>query len=356
MPESLNYCFISSGSWKDNAAHIRPRHLGAELIERGHRVTYIVDDVPFNRTSLNLHPRANIAFVPKTRGLGQVSSRRRVVREVNPDYMHLLNPYPKTSAAMVGNDIPVIADWDEPPFIKHLGLVQNTLASSLTWWLRRRAVLHIACTKPLQEYMQQRWNIQPVYIPHAPYLTQYPDGASPFTAPTFVYMGNYFPAWDHDILFEAALILKRRGIEPHMLFMGHGPDHEKWKSFVAEHGLSNVDAGGFTTGQDLWLRLRHAQVLLFPIRDNDMNRWRCPSKVFAYAQARRPIITSRIGEVPYMLGDLPIYIDSTPQAFADQMEKLMGQNLSDVNYDLSKHSWSDRADRLLAAIRSLKKD
>ena len=79
---------------------------------------------------------------------------------------------------MIGNNIPVIADWDEPPFIKHLGLVQNTLASSLTWWLRRRAVLHIACTKPLQEYLQQRWGMQP----------RYPVAPPPPVMPTPYYM------------------------------------------------------------------------------------------------------------------------------------------------------------------------
>src|SRR5439155_16055063 len=189
-----------------------------------------------------------------------------------------------------------------------------------------------------------------VYTPHAPYLPSYPPVSSPFTEPTAVYMGNLYPAWDHDIVLEAAVILKKRGLTPPIVMMGDGPDMPKWKAFVAERGLSNVNLAGYVSGEELWRRLRHAHVNLFPIRDTLINRTRCPSKVFAYAQASRPIITSRVGELPYMLGDEPIYIESTPQAFADAMERVIDHDLPDVDYQIEHHTWGDRADRLIRAL------
>ena len=52
-----------------------------------------------------------------------------------------------------------------------------------------------------------------------------------------------------------------------------------------------------------------------------------------------------------MLGEKPMWIDSTPHAFADAIERLMSQDLPDVDYHLEQHSWADRAEKLLRAIQ-----
>jgi glycosyltransferase involved in cell wall biosynthesis len=189
------------------------------------------------------------------------------------------------------------------------------------------------------------------YIPHAPYFTEQPRVDSPFTEPTAVYMGNLIPAWDHDILFEAARVMKERGQSPPIAILGHGDEMEKYQAFVARHDLRNVRLAGYTTGVELWRHLRHAHVLLFPIRDTVLNRSRCPSKIFAYAQARRPLIANRVGELPQLLGELPVWVGESPEAFADAIAKHMSMPAPpDVEYRLEKHSWSDRAERLLAAL------
>ena len=134
-------------------------------------------------------------------------------------------------------------------------------------------------------------------------------------------MGNLYPAYDHDLLFDRDLLLKAPGKSPRITFLGHGPDLEKWRSFVKENGLSNVEVPGFTTGEELWRRLRHAHVLLFPIRETIINLARCPSKTFAYAQARRPVIANRVGEIPEVLGKKATYVEPTAEAFADAIEQ-----------------------------------
>ena len=93
-------------------------------------------------------------------------------------------------------------------------------------------------------------------------------------------------------------------------------------------------------------------MLLFPIRSTRDNWLRCPSKTFAYAQARRPIITNRVGEVAHMLGEKATYIECTPEAFADAIERAMDTpNLPDVDYGIERQNYDERAGMLLEYLR-----
>ncbi len=68
--------------------------------------------------------------------------------------------------------------------------------------------------------------------------------------------------------------------------------------------------------------------------------------------ARRPVITCRVGEVPAVLEEKAIYVDTTADAFADALERVMGAPaLPDVNYDLVRHNWGTRAEALLGALK-----
>src|SRR6185436_14573789 len=168
-------------------------------------------------------------------------------------------------------------------------------------WLRRNAIHIVVASKYLQREFKRRFNIDAAYIPYAAYLQPHADGESPFSEPTAVYMGNLYPAYDHDLLFEAARILKFRGKTPQIAILGGGPDLEKWRAYVKEHDMRNVSVPGFVSGELLWRHLRHAHVLLCPIRENLLNLCRCPSKTFAYEQARRPTIANKVGEVAEVL-------------------------------------------------------
>jgi glycosyltransferase involved in cell wall biosynthesis len=233
------------------------------------------------------------------------------------------------------------------------GLVRRTMERYLDHWQRERAALVVVASRYLQDQFHQRFGLESTYIPYAAYLPDQPETTSPFSERTAVYMGNLYPAYDHDLLFEAAVRLKARGKRPRITFMGHGPDLERWRAFVKEKDLSNLDVAGYTTGAELWRRLRHAHVLLFPIRPTLLNLARCPSKTFAYAQARRPVITNRVGEIPEVLGERATYIDPTPEAFATAIEQGMEREQGDVDYEVERQNWGARAETLLAALKKI---
>lgn len=348
----MHYCYVTYGSWEHNAGHLRPREMGKALIERGVDVTYILDDVPYNRTNLppQLHPKARAIYVPRHRG--QTAGRRRALAELTPDYLHLINPHAKSYLAVAGNKkLKVVGEWDEPPIWRGFGIARHALEVMLDRWLRGRADRIIVCTKYLQDYFRDVHGIDAPYIPHATYLPSYPEGESPFAEPTAVYMGNLFPNWDHDVIFHAAKLLADRGKRPRITFLGTGPDVDHWKKFVSDSGLSNVTLAGFVTGEALWRHLRHARVLLFPIRDTLLNKARCPSKIFAYAQARRPVIANRVGEVPQVLGEGATYVECMPESFASAIDAVMSEESApDVEYHAERHNYADRVERLLKVL------
>jgi glycosyltransferase involved in cell wall biosynthesis len=358
----MRYCFLTYGAWEKNAGLLRPRELGAELIRQGHQVIYLIDDYPPNHQDLGLSPGAKVEFVPHPRSLRQIAERWHILARIQPDYVHVLNLNAKTVLALARVGRPchgqrrglrarVVAEWDEPPFLKDLPWPKAQLYRALDCYLRRRADVYIVCTRYLQEYFRTHWGIDAAYIPHATYLPQYADGPSPYAAPTAVYMGQMYPLWDLDLLFDAALLLAREGFKPPMAFVGDGPDLPKWTQFVKDHKLDNITLSGYRRGEELWRYLRHAHVLMFPIRPTLVNQSRCPSKTFAYAQSRRPILTNRVGEVAQLLGDKATYVEATPAGFAAGIRQAMSTPaLSDVDYQIEKHNYRDRTRQLLEAI------
>jgi glycosyltransferase involved in cell wall biosynthesis len=166
-------------------------------------------------------------------------------------------------------------------------------------------------------------------------------------------MGNLHHDGDHDILIDAWTILQSQGDAPDLCIIGGGPCLESVKSDVEQRGLTQIKFLGYLPVQENQNYLHHAHGLLFPIRDTIGNQMRCPSKTFAYMQAGRPIVTCRVGEVAEALGDQGIYVEPTPETFAQKVLELFQQPPQTVVYDLERHTWEARAKDLLRAIQAI---
>jgi glycosyltransferase involved in cell wall biosynthesis len=355
MPD-LHYCFFSVGSWEGNASQVRLRELGAELLKRGVRVSFLLDDVPYNRDEVKLPDGAEPVFVSPARGWRQFGARRVALRRIRPDFLHVLNPSPKAYVTLrLLPSQPLVVDFDE--WREHLkwALWRKWSQVILDRWHRRQARALFVASRYMQRGFQELYHLHPVYLPYAAYLQPRPDLPSPFARPTAVYMGNLYDLYDHDLILHAAALLKQRGgIDgvPSMEILGMGPELERWRQYARDQELADrVILRGYVTGDDLWARLRHAHVLLFPIRPTVNNLSRCPSKTYAYAQARRPVITCRVGEIPQVLGDRATYVEPTVEAFADAITAAMARPQPDVDYQIEQHNWGARADTLLEALR-----
>jgi glycosyltransferase involved in cell wall biosynthesis len=244
----------------------------------------------------------------------------------------------------------VVGDWDEWPARRLHPPVTKLVELFLDRWLRRRAWLTVVASSYLAQQFREGYGIDAVYIPYAVFPNDHPDGDSPYSEPTAVYMGNLYPGYDHDLILRAALELKRRGQTPAMTLIGGGPDLSKSRQFTTDNGLTHVTFRGYVDGPDLWQHLRHAHVLLLPIRPTVPNRARCPAKTYSYAQARRPVIASPVGEVPGVLGANATYVDATPGAFADAIADALSVPLPDVDYNAHLQTWQARGAELLRAV------
>jgi glycosyltransferase involved in cell wall biosynthesis len=354
----MRYCFITSGEWgpKPQIGYVLRRDLGNAMARQGVNVTFLLDDVPGNHIDLQFGPGVQVAYVPESTSFAQLKHRRRVLREVAPDFVQVMIQSAKAWLAVRGEkQIPVVCEWDEWPN-PALKAWQKTFGAIRSAWYRKHATLHLVTTHYSQEYFKENWNLDPLYLPFATYLSPHrEDGPNPFTQPTAVYVGNFFPLWDHEIILRAAERLAARGKFPSIALLGGGLELEKWRARITEQQLTNVALPGFLSGDALWQHLRHAHVTLFPMRDTPINRVRCPSKTFAYMQAGRPLITNRVGELPYLLGEGPTYIGQGDEAFANAIEAATSApRAPDVNYHPENHTWDARAKVLIEALERLK--
>jgi glycosyltransferase involved in cell wall biosynthesis len=298
-----------------------------------------------------LHPRAGRVYVTHPKSWKQVPERRRLIEDLSPDYLHIISPSPKAVLAAAGTQQKVVGDWDEWPARRPDKFLRKRLMVYADNWLRRRAIRCVVASKYMQERFRVEFGVDAVYIPHASFMP--PDAmqrlTNPHAEPTAVFMGNLDVMFDNDILFNAALLLKKRGLMPRIEVIGDGPHRPKWEQFIRDNGLSNMSITGYLEGVELWRRLRYAHVLLFPLRYSVPNVSRCPGKTFFYAQARRPVIATHVGEVPEVLKEKGIYVEETAEAFADAIAKAMSTpSLPDVDYALD--TWDTRAQTLLAAL------
>ncbi|MFT6955248.1 MAG: glycosyltransferase involved in cell wall biosynthesis [Halieaceae bacterium] len=333
---------------------MRPQLLGAELIKMGVHVSYIVEDYPENVRADLVHEKATVVFVPRSRGMESIRARRRAVGKLNPDFMHILNPSAKAFFSLIFTpSVKVIGDWEEWQAFNSTNFSAGKLflEKILDAWLRRRSYLRCVVSQYLKMEFK-KMGYDSVYVPYAQYLDPVPeDGSSPFQEPAAVYMGSFQPRYDQDVVFDALLLLKKRGFEANVFFIGGGRDLEMWRNFVEVNQLANVKIMGRLDWEELWPYMRHAHVLLFPIRSNLLNLARCPAKTLAYAQASRPIVTCDVGEVSTFLGQEAKYIESKPEAFADEIQySLTTKKEEDVLYPLKDHTWKHRAEVILAAL------
>jgi glycosyltransferase involved in cell wall biosynthesis len=349
--QSLRYCFITTGSLEHNASFMRLREFGRCLAAEGVDVHYVIDAGAFNDTVPAKLPFATCHRVDNVGRLGRLFTRRALIRAAAPDVVHLLNPQPSNSATIFGTRAFVVGDWDELLSTRSKSAAMNVVSWLCEAYGRRRADLTVVASRHMQQLFGDRHGVDSLYLPYATYLEPHDDGASPFKRASAVYLGNLHHDSDHDILLEAWAGPLARADAPDLHMIGGGTELGRVRDHVATLGLRNVFIHGFLPWADVWQHIRHASVLVFPIRDTQGNRMRCPAKTFAYMQAERPIVTNRVGEVAEVLRDLATYVEPTAEAFAAAVTASLAERRPHVRYPLEDHTWQARTHGLLDAVR-----
>ena len=354
----MKYIFVTTGDLRQLSSFIRLKYLGQSLAKLGIDVYYLCDDTIYNRSLIKSLDCSEVILIQNVNtGMSfrprQIFLRRKQLKTLGANILHFLNPSLNNTFSIAGlHKTIIISDWDELLSSRIISLPHrwaNRLCESIA---RQQADLITVSSRHLQNYFQDKYNCKSLYLPYATYLENVQTGASPFSHPTAVYLGNLHQDGDHDILIDAWTILESQGIAPPLCMIGGGPCLDKVKADVGTKGMTSIDIRGYLPVEEMWTALCHAHILLFPIRDTIGNRMRCPSKTFAYMQSGRPIVTCRVGEVAEALGEQGIYVDPIPEAFAQKIIELFSFSLPNISYDLDRHQWENRAKDLLSAIQA----
>lgn len=352
MSKVPSISFVLPVEWW-RASTLRPREFAERLVAAGGRAWLVIRD---SKESEGAQPPAGVELVKVVDApvKAYVQAVREAIAEQEPDYVYFLNPSGRAYLiARGGLPAKIIGDWEDWRVAWPFKWYKKLPLWYVDRWFRKRADVVVTVSAWLKGEFERRGRREVHYIPYAPMpADEPPDMPCPFDRPTAVYMGAMVGEWDQRVVLEAAARLKERGDEPAICLVGGGPELEPMRAWITEHGLTNVTMPGHLPRQAMLNHLRHAHVLLFPIRDTAANRARCPFKSFQYAQARRPVITCRVGEVARTLGEQAAYVDCTPAAFAEAMAQAMAEPRgADVDYGIEQHTWDDRFERLMAAVQ-----
>lgn len=341
MKREKTILFVGFGGW-DSTLTLRARSLARELSLLGWNACMALPD------SLSAVVRKSTEGFSVERigsGVDYLYSLRKLRDEFRPSFVHFLNPGVKAIAAKsIFRKSLFIGDWEDwhtNPFGPSIRRLDALLADRLA--LKFFDII-ISCSHWLKDQFEKRGRSDVLYLPYAGLPDQFQAGLNPFAEPTAVFMGSLHKHWDHDIVVDAAELLRGQGDSSKVQMIGGGEDLESIQSRVSRCGLSNLSVTGFLSWADMLNRLSWAHVLLFPIRPKPLNLARCPFKVFQYAQAQRPIITCNVGEVPVFLGTKAIYVEPSAGAFARAIStSLSEERVNAVDYGINKHTWRQRA-------------
>ncbi|MDZ4851316.1 MAG: glycosyltransferase family 4 protein [Pirellulaceae bacterium] len=275
---------------------------------------------------------------------------------IAPHFVHFLNPSPIATiiAGLISRSrTKIVGDWEDWHTMPTDPSIRNPIYRIADRWFLRNADVIITCSQWLADQFAELRNRTVHYLPYAPVPKTWPSKENPFSTPTAVFMGSLRKHWDHAVLLQAMANLQKRGSKPKLSIIGSGEDLESCREYATKNHLDNIEFAGHLDDATMHNALCWAHTLVFPFANKPLNLARCPLKVFHYASAKRPIITSPYGEVKEFLGDQAIYSDCTPEGYAHSIEAIMsGERLPDIAYAVSDQTWIQRANTLQSILRS----
>jgi glycosyltransferase involved in cell wall biosynthesis len=143
-----------------------------------------------------------------------------------------------------------------------------------------------------------------------------------------------------------------------MHIVGAGNLYEYFMSKVETLQLQgSVLFHGYVPDEFLDNLLSKMQVLVFPIPETPLNKYRCPNKIFLYSSTGLPIVTNKVGEVYNLLKDYPnatFFEENNYRSFAHAVLQAsrLDHNVPEIFY--KDNSWDNRADTYLDILEGSK--
>lgn len=172
------------------------------------------------------------------------------------------------------------------------------------------------------------------------------------------YLGSLTPHYDFWFLLDALETVRSRWPDAVLHLVGDGAARTAFEQQAKARGLhDSIRFHGFLTlpfpgipepPDQAVLCLAQCDALLFPIRDTEINRLRCPQKSYVYLATGTPIVTCAVGEVPGACEDFAQYFDmadrsSLVAALEAAMREAPERRELRREFSVGLHSWEVRS-------------
>lgn len=164
-----------------------------------------------------------------------------------------------------------------------------------------------------------------------------------------LWVGRMVPVKGLDVLLNAVEILHREGVSLRLILIGDGPLRHSMETKVRESGLSNVVSFLGSVSHDRlpdWYRAADVTVL-------SSHSEGVPNVLRESLACGTPFVATNVGGVSELLGEgSEVVAPNDPMSLASAIRKVLTRDVPEPIASMSL-TWSESANRLLSAIRSI---
>jgi glycosyltransferase involved in cell wall biosynthesis len=170
-------------------------------------------------------------------------------------------------------------------------------------WLLTDAVIAVSCDTARRSTAASHIDVQVIYngiTPVPPKRTRAEVRAELGLGeqPVALHVGNFLPVKAHDILVDALAALRDRGVPLTLLTAGQGPELEPIRARAKAHGLGDDRVRFLGYRSDVPDLLAASDIFVLPSRMEGV-----PLAVLEAMSHRLPIVTTRVGGLPEIVGE-----------------------------------------------------
>lgn len=360
---SNKFVFIGCTTIDVNGALFRLL-LARHLICNGHEVHFILQDSISNREWINNNfSGVQTHFLSSQYLLHRVIEKRNLIKKIDPDIVHILGAGVENALIMPlfqkTTRTAYIIDFDELLSVKALSPGRNFINRHLEYFSLKASQAFIGASHFLVNHFSKTESGRKkpsLYLPYA-YDPKYFTSINSVkdlrnlkrihkNKKIIIYMGSLDKVYQGNQVLKIASHMSQKYKDLVFWILGKGSELEASKRWVVQQGLTDsVCFLGYISPKIVPAYLQAADVLLFPIENNLVNRARCPNKTFQYIAANRPVVTNRVSEVEYALGDCGYYydfnnLDSCEEALLSALTKSKTHN---CRFLLEQNTWVQRS-------------
>ena len=311
------------------------------LAQRGHEVhvlqpppmqsqeTNFLEIVPVPVPGLTVHDVAVPAWIWNRRmpfeklvkkalvSIYSVAHARRLARQVGITHVVLYNIPQALLAKVPGTRMVFDYADDYMDMLRHeLGRMSNPLllgmAQKLLDFMFRHAYLVTTVSHVLAEGQARPMAVLPNGVSTAKVSAVDLDDALRGKGPRPVV--GFLGSFEYFIDFPLILDTAERLPEVDFMLVGKGRDYEGVARAVAERKLSNVNLVGGVPHAEVFRHIARMDICLNIFKKIPVSERACPIKLFEYAAMKKPIVSTRLAELPYVDKGFLYYADTADEA------------------------------------------